>query len=429
MGGGGGFAGSVQNSVEDANFTGGRTALERGYATAGTDTGHTGSGIDASWALANDRAKQDFAGRAVHRTAEISKQIITAYYHRRPQYSYFGGCSRGGGQGLTLAQRYPSDFDGIIAGAPTLDWTGMIAEFIRNQQAVFPDPRDLTTPAITAHNLRLLADAVRKRCDGLDEVLDGVITDPRRCKFDPASLPICALTPGPHCLTQKQLAAIQTIYSDLVIAGRRVYPGLPFGGEDIPGLWDRWITRADPPAAPGIPNMHHAIATQFAKYFVFEDPSWTYASYDFSDWLERAAASGKLLDAKDPDLRKFKARGGKLLMFHGWSDPALPATRTIEYFESVANIDPQLSAFVRLYLMPGVGHCRGGVGPDRVDWITALENWVERDHRPAELLATKLDAGGVKLLDRPLCPYPDVAQYDRIGNVNAARSFRCVASK
>jgi hypothetical protein len=426
MGGGGGFAGSIQNIAESPEMMLGRTALERGYATAGTDTGHKGSGIDASWALNNPDARANFAHRSIHRTAEISKQIIAAYYPKKLERSYFFGCSGGGGHALILAQRYPQDFDGIVAGAPALDWTGMAVKFLLDQQAVFPDPTTVTAPVITAGNRKLLADALAKSCDSLDGVADGLITDPRRCKFDPTQLPRCTPETAPVCVNKRQLAAIQAIYSDAVIGGERVYPGQPFGGENDPGGWDAWITTPEPSGLPpGIPNLHYGLGMQFAKYFVFDDPQWSYANYDFADWRARTTGVAKLLNATDTDLRKFRDRGGKLILWHGWSDSALPATRTIEYYEAVEKRDRDLRSYARLFMMPGVGHCRGGAGPDQADWIGALEQWVEKGTAPPDISVRRLDSAGATLMERRLCPYPQVPKVDSTGDANTASGYRC----
>jgi hypothetical protein len=425
MGGGGGFVGSVQNQAQEG-MSGGATPLERGYATAGTDTGHTGEAIDASWALGNAEAKENFAHRAVHRTAEVSKALIDEYYGGEPERSYFFGCSRGGGQAMISAQRYPDDFDGIIAGAPVFDWPGTTAGFLRNQMAVFPDPNDLSTPVITADNRKLVADALTKACDGLDGVEDGVFRDPRRCEFDPTSLPLCTAEPAADCLTEPQLAAIQTVYRGPIAGGSQLHPGFPLGGEADPQGWNLWITQMDPPVLPpGVPNLHYAFGTQFAKYFVFDDPSWTYANFDLADWRQRTAAVGQLLNATNPDLSKFRDGGGKLILWHGWSDSALTALTSIEYYEAVQRTDDTLRGYFKMYLMPGVAHCGGGPGADRVDWIAALERWVEDEIAPEDIVATKTDAQGVQTLERKLCPFPLVALLGETGDKNALASYTC----
>jgi feruloyl esterase len=427
MGGGGGFVGSVQNQAQDG-LSGGPTPLERGYATAGTDTGHAGAVIDGSWALDDPEAKENFAHLAVHRTAEVSKSIIASFYQGTIDHSYFLGCSRGGGQAMISAQRYPEDFDGIISAAPALDWPGIAAGFIRNQQAVFPDPGNLASPAITSDNRRLLAESIRNTCDSLDGVADGLVNDPRACPFDPANLPRCENEPGPDCVTERQLEAIRTIYEGPRIDGEQVHPGFPFGGESDADGWDLWITRAEPPVLPpDVPNLHYAFGTNLLKYFVHNDPDWTYAGYTFTNWREESAAMAELLNATNPDLSSFRDRGGKAILWHGWSDAALTAFDSIEYYESVEQQDPSVRDYFRMFMMPGVGHCGGGPGPDRVDWISAIEQWVENDTAPERLIASKEDSQGNVAMQRPLCPYPQVATHDGDGDAGLVQSFVCSA--
>lgn len=426
MGGGGGYMGSLANLAQMPEMTMGRPALERGYATASTDSGHQGNFADAEWALGNPQARENFAHRAVHRTAEVSKQIIGTYYPKELAGSYFFGCSRGGGHGLMLAQRYPQDFDGIVAGAPAFDWTGMMVEFLQNQQAVFPDPAAAKSPVITADNRKLLADTLLESCDAQDGATDGIIGDPRECKFDLGTLPRCSETRTTGCVTRRQLAAIRIVYADALIGEERIYPGPPFGGENDAGGWDVWMTSpATGPLQPGLPNLHFAFGLQFARNFVFEDPNWTYVGYDFADWPGRTAELAKLLNATDPDLRKFRDRGGKLILWHGWSDSALPATRTVEYYEAAAKVDPGLDSYARLFMMPGVGHCGGGPGPDRADWIGVLEQWVEKRTAPEEVTARRLDSAGATLAEGRLCAWPRRAQLLSDGDARSVSGWHC----
>ncbi len=426
MGGGGGFVGSVQNQAQDGLGLG-PTPLERGYATAGTDTGHTGAVTDASWARDDAQARENFAHRAVHRTAEVSKKLVADYYRHDVNRSYFFGCSRGGGQAMIEAQRYPDDFDGIIAASPVLDWVGAMGGFIRDQQAIFPNPADVTSPVITADNRKLLAAALKQTCDAQDGVADGIISDPPSCKFDPATLPRCTAGSSAACITDAQLNAIQAVYGGLEVGGEQLYPGFPFGGENDPGAWDLWITQRNPPAlGPGVPNLHYAFGTEFVRNFVFHDPNWSYAGYDFADWRERTAGVAALLNATDTDLSKFARRGGKLILWHGWADPALPATRSVEYYTAVAGENPLVRLSFRMFLLPGVAHCAGGPGPDRADWLTTLEQWVEKGTVPDTVLMTKSDAQGRTVMQRPACAYPLQARYNGSGDPNLAASYTCV---
>ena len=283
MGGGGGFVGSVQNQARTLYAHGG-SPLQRGYATAGTDTGHTGSGIEAGWALDHPRRQENFGHRAVHLTAEAAKSIIGHYYERPADYSYFVGCSRGGGQAMMESQRYPDDFDGIVAAAPAYDWTGITAGFVQNQQAIYPDG-DIDAPLLTPATLELLGSSILAACDAEDGVEDGVLNDPRRCDFEPEDLPRCAGDrPADDCVTAAQLAAIDTVYDGPTSNGERIYHGFNYGGENDRGGWDSWVVSAPQRRAAGIPNAQYGFGTELFKYFVFDDPDWDYTEYGFSTW-------------------------------------------------------------------------------------------------------------------------------------------------
>jgi feruloyl esterase len=267
MGGGGGFVGSVQNSA--------LSTVNQGYATVGTDTGHQGSVTDASWAHNNLERKVNFGYLAVHRTAETAKAITAHYYGRAPQRSYFIGCSRGGGQAFMEAQRYPADFDGIVAGAPAYDWTGIAAQMVRNAQAAFPDPKKLE-PMFTADELKTVEARVLDACDAADGVKDGVLDDPRQCRFDVGALPLPAA----------KKAALQAIYSATTNRAGEVYPAQPFGGEGQSAGWPTWITGAagaTPSAGANGPSLRFAFGTGIFKYRVFDDPDWDYSTYELNN--------------------------------------------------------------------------------------------------------------------------------------------------
>ena len=427
MGGGGGYVGTVQNAA--LSYGAGPGALERGYATVGTDTGHQAEGVEASWALHNETRQINFGYRAVHVTAEAARSIIRHYYEREEEYAYFVGCSRGGGQGMMASQRYPEDFDGIVAGAPAYHWTAFTAGFVQTQQAIFPDSSDLSTPVITPENLALLDTSIRRACDRQDGVEDGVLADPRRCAFAPASLPRCVDgTPGSDCVTARQLDAIQAVYGGPTSNGESIFHGFPFGGENDPGGWDQWIAGAAGSAAPGAPNLHYGFGTELYKYFVFDDPEWDYTTYDFSTWSDDVAEASAVLDATDPDLGPFRDAGGKLILWTGWSDPALTALGTIGYYDQVSAHDPLATDYARLFMLPGVLHCGGGPGPDQVDWLTAIAAWVEEDAPPIRLVATKAsntEGEAVAVQTRPVCAYPQAAVYTGSGTPNDEANFRC----
>jgi Tannase and feruloyl esterase len=423
MGGGGGFVGRVENQAQQ-NFTFGGSPLSRGYATVGTDTGHHGSAIDASWARDNLERKLNFGYRAVHATATSAKALVRSYYGRRPRRSYFMGCSRGGGQAMMESQLYPEDFDGIVAGAPAFNWNGIAAGFIRNEQVLYRGSVD--APVLTRENRELLEKRILERCDELDGVRDRVVDDPRRCDFRLSEIPACAGDrPATDCLTAAQRDAIEVIYGGPKRGRESLYFGFPFGGENDRGGWDSWIVGAKDAIAPGVPNLHYAFGTQAFKYLFLDDPDFDYQRYDFGTFEEDTKFGASFLNATDTDLSDFEAGGGKLIMWHGWSDPALTALATIDYYRRVEAGKPQVRDFFRLFLMPGVLHCGDGPGPDKVDWLGAIDEWVQNGTAPARLGATRLDESGNPARTRPLCPYPQVAIYDGKGDPNDAANFAC----
>ncbi len=426
MGGGGGFVGSIQNAA--------RWSVHFGYATVGTDTGHEGGGTDASWALNHPERQINFGHLAVHRTAETAKAIVRAHYGSDIDYSYFLGCSRGGGQALMEAQRYPEDFDGISSGAPAFDWTGIMAEGLQNMQKLYPDPSRTGTPLLSPEHLGFLEKAVLDECDALDGVRDGVMEDPRMCPFDLASLPTCtgnADGDADPCFTEVQLEAIRTVYAPPVNEEGPLYVGFSFGGEGTPGGWINWITGKFEDfyrdSGETAPSLHWAFGMNYAKYLVFADPDWDYAGYDFSSWEQSASYASAFMDATDPDLSDFAGKGHKLVLWHGWSDAALSALASIRYFEEVEHLDPNVRENFRLFMMPGVLHCGGGPGPGEVNWLNVLTDWVEEGKAPDRIVALKRNAAREVVRSRPLCSYPQRAVYDGEGNTDDADSFACAA--
>lgn len=421
MGGGGGFVGSL-------GFQG-RFSVNRGYATAATDTGHRAPGIRADWARNHFERQVNYGYLGVHRTAEAAKAIIRSYYGVGAKYSYFYGCSNGGRQAMMEAQRYPRDFDGIVAGAPAHDFTGVLAAFAYNMQRIFPDPNDVENPVITADNRKLLQAAVLEQCDTLDGVADGVLNDPRECGFRLSSLPLC---PGgsaaPHCLTVAQREAVAAVYAGPRNQDGPIYPGFPLGGEAERPTWQNWITgpNAGLLQAYGEPSSQFGFATQGFQYLVFDDPEWNYASYDFTTFERDSKNLASIADATDTDLSAFKAAGGKLILWHGWMDAALTAYASIDYFETVEKSDPDVRDYFRLFMMPGVFHCSGGPGPDRVDWLAAIEDWVEQGNPPEQPVAARVSGGKLEKT-RPLCVHPQRAVYKGGGSTNDAANFACAA--
>ena len=408
MGGGGGFVGSIQNSAQ--------STVNRGYATVGTDTGHQAGGVDASWALNNVERRVNFGYLAVHRTAVVSKAIIASYYGANPAKNYFTGCSRGGGQAMMEAIRFPDDFDGVVAGAPALDWTGIGAQFVKDAQAAFPAGGSQAAPLFTSETMKAVGAKILEACDAIDGVKDGVMEDPRRCTVDLGSLPV----------SEAQRAALKKIYAPTTIQGETVFPGQPFGGEaDIAG-WPSWITGPAPQAA-GIsdPSLRVAFGTQLFKYFVFNDPSWDYRKYDFANFRKDTELTASYLNATNPDLSAFKSKGHKAIVWHGWADAGLSPFGTIKYYDQVKARDPQIDDVMRMFMLPGVLHCGGGNGPDNVDWVEAIADWVENGKAPDRVIAKKALPGGAATRTRPICRYPQHAEYKGSGSTDEADNFVC----
>ena len=411
-----GFGGFVRG---DTSFMAGR-----GYATASTDTGHqSDSFLDASWALDNRPAEIDYGSRAVHQTAVVSKMLLSAYYGEGPRFSYFDGCSKGGGQGLKEAQDYPGDFDGIAAGAPALDHTGFIIAANWNLQALHATE---TSSEIPPEKVPVIGDAVLASCDGVDGLVDGLIDDPRRCSFEPESL-LCAHDDAPNCLTPSQLEALKKIYAGPTDShGRRLFPGLPLGGERLGYGWDFFLISTPDSGPSGVFIQQN----QFLRYLAFEtdDPDFDWTRFDFDRDPPRMQFMGDIVNAANADLSGFRNAGGKLILFHGWSDPNISATRTIQYYRSVRHGlgRRRTEDFARLFLAPGMSHCGGGSGPETFDYLTALEGWVESGAAPDSIVAYHFDDNGDMDRSRPLCPFPQVARYKGHGSIDDAENFGCV---
>jgi feruloyl esterase len=427
--------------------------VQRGDVAVATDTGHSGSSL--LFGRNNPVAIEDWGGRAVHESIVAAKQVVRAYYGRPQRWSYFSGSSTGGHEALTEAQRYPDDFDGIIAGAPGNNRTDLNLEFLweylHNHR-----PGDDAHQIVPNSKLAMLGAAVLRACDGVDGVEDGVINDPPACHFDVRSLK-CAGGETPACLTDEQVATIRAIYAGPRDArtGKQLYPGFPFGSEGMtsgeegrPGWSDFW---ADPDT-PGVPQR-----ADFFRYWVFKDPNWNWWTFDWGKDVDTVhKVMGPVINATDPDLSRFRAHGGKLIVFIGWGDPVGSAFEAIDYFDSVAarssarGKDGQLAdtqRFVRLYMVPGMGHTSGGPGAvnfsnatrnsappiedSRHDMGLALYDWVEKGVAPDTLTATHFSKGsgpsGTVAFQRPLCVYPKVARYLG-GDTHDAASFRCEAA-
>ena len=400
--GGGGFAGVISYGAMV-------TALRRGYATASTDTGHNSPG--GSWAMGHPELIVDYAYRAIHEMTVKSKEIVKTFYGNAPARSYFVGCSTGGRQGLMEAQRFPTDYDGIVAGAPANYFTHLLAGSLWPAAATLKHDATRLSPAkLSALNKGALA-----ACDAGDGVTDSLISNPLACKFDPSAL-LCNGAETDACLTAPQVDAAKKIYaySTNPRTKEKIFAGM------APGSEITWTAMA------GGPNPF-AIPVDFYKYFVYENPDWDWKTFDFDKDVKNADEKfAKLLNAVDPDLDKFKNRGGKLIMYHGWNDQLIQPYNSIDYFTSLQKKlgTRDTDDFARLFMVPGMQHCAGGVGPNTFDAVTALEQWVEKSTKPAQLTASHMSNGAVDRT-RPLCPYPQVASYTGVGSVDEAASFVC----
>lgn len=401
----------------------------RGYAVASTNTGHDGDEFSARFAYGHPEQLVDFGSRAVHETTVAAKAVTQAFYGKAATRAYWIGCSTGGRQGLMEAQRFPADYDGIVAGSPTSSWMPIVTSTMSLTTTAQAD----SSRYLPAAALGLINAAVVRACDRLDGVADGLLDDPRRCHFDPASLQ-CGPTPaasGGRCLTAGQVDAAKRVYGGVVdpTNGHRIAPGLEPGSELG---WAAWAT-------PGRPS---PLAISDFEWLVFGDSTWDWRSFNLANphdhevWVAAEQRLTPILSATDPDLHAFRAHGGKMLEYHGWSDPMVPPELSIGYYDRVASRHApagQLSAsaladvqgFYRLFMVPGMGHCGGGAGPNTFDMERALEEWVEHDKPPESVLATHQGRGGTPGMERPLCPYPEAAVYDGVGDINRAASFAC----
>jgi hypothetical protein len=422
----GGFAGAI-------NFLELGASLQHGYVATGTDTGHTGSPIDAAWALGHPEKIIDFGYRGIHEMTRIAKLVIPQFYGSAPKRSYFAGCSDGGREALMEAQRYPEDYDGILAGAPANYWTGLLSLAVIDTQAVTATPASFIPPA----KIATIEKAVVAACDKLDGVADGILNDPRQCRFDPASIQCKAGADSNDCLTPPQVAALKTIYAGIQDAsGRSIFPGYLPGAEEGQGGWALWITGP----APAKSLMAYFGLGYYAN-MVYDKKDWDYHAFTPESGIKAANdKTGEALNATNPDLSAFQSRGGKLILYHGWNDPAIPALNTVNYYQDVIAKMGQSKAnsFTRLYMVPGMQHCGGGPGPENFGEAldatstdpqhnirTTLENWVEKGTAPSSFIVSKTAAANSPAITRPLCPYPQSAKYKRTGDPNQADNFVC----
>jgi len=405
-----------------------RQALENGFAMAQTNTGHYASKEpSATFVLSNPQKAIDYAYRAVHLTAVTAKEVANRYYAQPVAKAYWNSCSNGGRQGLIEAQRYPEDFDGIVANAPWVDQTGFTIGAIWNQRA-------FAETHVSADKLALVAERVLQQCDTVDGLRDGLIDDPRQCSFDVArDVPSCSVgnEASAACLTPGEAAAVQKVYDGPQSGGKKIFPGFMLGSEAV-------VTRPDgtsgsgwlnliAPAQAGGRTADFGLAEGTMRYLVFQppQPDWSFLDFDFGRDPPLLERWGELANAKDTDLRDFRARGGKLLLTYGWADAILQPLMGVSYYErAVAANGSDGTDFMRLFMIPGMAHCAGGVGPDQYDAVTAVVDWVEKGVAPDTLIARKIVDGTVTR-SRPLCPYPQVARYNGQGSIDDAANFEC----
>jgi feruloyl esterase len=431
----GGFAGAI-------NYGGIADALRRGYAGGSTDTGHVGGNAD--FAPGHPEKVTDFGLRAKHLQAVRSKDIIRTFYGQRIQHSYFSSCSNGGRQALMEIQRFPDDYDGVLVGAPAHDWTHLFAGFVWNEQALWNTPGAFISPS----KLAAVQAATLATCDALDGVSDGVVEDPRRCTFDPASLACPAGTDGASCLTPQQVTAMRAIMAGArnPRTGRQIFPGWFTSAAGEPAAWPLWITG---PAVPGA-SVQGFFGNAFFGRIIQEIPApgvFDFSTFNFDgDMAAADAKSAHTFNATDPELSAFTRhnRRGKIILWHGWEDPAISGLSSVNYFREVVRENEDSRDFFRMFMVPGMLHCGGGPGanafgqslpqatplsnaPDH-DILSALERWVEHGAAPERIVAVKYvndqPAQGI-LRTHPLCAFPKVAVYRGTGSTDDAANFEC----
>jgi len=419
MFGNGGFAGESFESP--GRVTSRARALKAGFAVAATDTGHSAAKEPGGTFARSRQELLDYGFRSMHLTAETGKMLVLAYYGAGPSKSYYDGCSQGGRMGLIFAQRFPTDFDGIVAGAPMLDYTGtMLARAYRLQT--------LAVSPIPPTKLQLLADTVYKKCDAEDGLKDGLISDPLHCDFRASKdLPRCAAgSDNASCFQDAEIAAIDVVYADVTSQGKRLAPGWPVGAEVLVNGQSGWMGQVVD-GTNGRPGAWRSYADGFLGYVAFpeKDPAATLEGFNIDRDSQRVAEASSILDATDPDLSAFRQHNGKLLMYFGWADPQLNPRMGLEYYQKVTEqMGPSTSEFARLFMVPGMFHCGGGIGTSTFDAMTPLIQWVESNKAPAELAASRVVDGKV-VRTRPVCAYPEVARYKGSGSPDEAANFSC----
>jgi len=419
-------------------------AVSLGFAAVGGDTGHqTPTPDDLLWGVGSVERITDWGSRSIHAITAAARPIIETFAGKAPRRSYYYGCSTGGHQGYAEIQRYPEDFDGVIAGAPAANRVRLNAAFLWQFLANHRREGDGAL-IIPASKLPAITKAVVSACDANDGVTDGVVDDPRSCTWSPLTMACPAGTDNATCLTPPQMEALTRMYAGArnPRTGEQIYPGWPKSSEAL---------TASPEGMPASGWQQYWGTTEparsaFWRLWVFGDPKWSSWSFDFDRDLARADETvGRLIDHVNPDISAFKARGGKAIVYHGWQDPVVNPIDTIAYFEKVKarqGSQAQIDAFFRLFLVPGMGHCSGGTGttsfgnqnaPSPIvdaehDLLSALDAWVEKGAAPDRIIASRV-LNGTTVRTRPLCPYPSKAVYSGSGSTDSAASFVCRPSK
>ncbi len=407
------------------NYPAMAAAVNLQFATASTDTGHvTDQNVfQSDWIEGHPQRVIDFGSRAHHLMAERAKEIVAAFYGKRATYNYYSGCSSGGWQGLTEAQKYPADYDGIVAGAPAINYLGATTRGMLLAQMAEKEPQGNLDAAAS----QLLVQAATAKCDAQDGVQDSLISDPINCKFDPAELQ-CKAGQTQGCLSAAQVRRAKSTYGPLSSpGGLKLYPGSTWGSPSFFALPPTPSTTPAPAAPPAPPQDPLAAMVQA---ITGKAPSWTPLTFDADkDLAPLAHDLGPILNSMDANLKPFKDHGGKLILYHGGADPGLSPYNTLNYVGSVTGKlgKTAVDAFVRTYLAPGMGHCFGGTGPSVFDTMTPLIAWVEHGEAPREIIATQPAPDGSVVRSRPLCPYPQVARYKGSGRVQDAQNFECRA--
>ncbi len=405
--GNGGWAGTISFSAMAA-------ALREGYATASTDTGHkpNDAGGNGMFALGHPEKLIDFGYRALHETTVVAKSLIASYYNKGPKYSYYNGCSTGGRQGLMEVTRFPEDFDAAVVGAPANPHLYLHSSDIERNMRL----RKIPDFPLSQAKVATLHKAVLQACDALDGAKDGLVGNPEKCRFDPSSL-LCRGADSDSCLTAPQIEAAKILYGDVKTKkGDLIWTGFTPGGEL---QYTLLTTKIDPNAPPS------AFTLDSVRILAYQDPNWDWRKWDLDRDAALAREKAGFIDVHTWDLSAFKARGGKLLLYHGWSDPGIAAGNTVNIYKGVlSKMGSKQDDWLRLFMIPGMGHCSGGPGTDQFNKMAVIERWRESGIAPDQIPAAHVTGSAVDMT-RPLCPYPKVATYKGSGSMNDEANFSC----